>query len=69
MQAEREHNNRAWLAWHIVALDRSKRLPKLQSMMARRQSRSRQSWQEQQRIMGQWIAVTKQIESWKAAIQ
>jgi hypothetical protein len=44
---EREHNDRAWLAWTTVALDRSQRLPKLQSLMVRPRHRRQQSWQEQ----------------------
>lgn len=30
---EREINERLWLAWHIVALDRTDRLPKLESLL------------------------------------
>ena len=33
---EREHNERAWLAWHIAALTRAKKLPKLETLMHRR---------------------------------
>jgi hypothetical protein len=51
--ARREHNQRAWLAWHIAALQRSKKLPKLKSMLAREKPRI-QSWQEQASIMQQW---------------
>ena len=29
----RETNERIWLAWHIVALDRTEKLPKLDSLM------------------------------------
>ena len=30
---ERETNERIWLAWHIVALDRTEKLPKLETLM------------------------------------
>lgn len=30
---ERENNERMSLAWHIVALDRSKKLPKIETLM------------------------------------
>lgn len=32
---EREANERLWLAWHIVALDRTEKLPKLETLMIR----------------------------------
>lgn len=48
------------MAWHIVALGRAKKIPRLEVMMAkRRASATRQSWQEQQRIMDMWVAVTR----------
>ena len=31
---ERETNDRLWLAWHIVALDRTEKLPKLETLMS-----------------------------------
>lgn len=30
---DREANERMWLAWHIVALDRTKKLPKLETLL------------------------------------
>jgi hypothetical protein len=33
MRLKREHNETAWLAWHVEALARSKRLPKLRELM------------------------------------
>ena len=30
--AQTEHRNRAWLAWHIEALQRTKRLPRLSDL-------------------------------------
>jgi len=32
---ERESDERIWLAWHIVALDRTQKLPQLQDLLAR----------------------------------
>jgi hypothetical protein len=51
----REHNSRAWLAWHIAALQRTKKLPTLRSMLAKEKPRA-QSWQEQIEIMRQYAA-------------
>jgi hypothetical protein len=31
----RQHNERAWLAWHIAALPRAKKFPKLEKMMVK----------------------------------
>lgn len=51
--ARREHNQRAWLAWHVAALQRAKKLPTLKSMLARDRPRP-QSWQQQSTIMQSW---------------
>ena len=37
---EREHRRDAWLAWHIAALSRAKRLPTLQRLIAPGKSRA-----------------------------
>jgi hypothetical protein len=57
----REHDNRAWLAWHIVALSKPKRLPKLSKLLApkKHEPKKPQSWQQQWAIMNQWAAATK----------
>ena len=31
----REHDERAWLAWHIAALGRTKKMPKLSDLMSK----------------------------------
>ena len=31
-----EHNDRAWLAWHVAAMSRGKRLPALRTLMQKR---------------------------------
>jgi hypothetical protein len=52
------HNEHAWLAYHTAALHRVKRMPKLQTLLAK-QPRRKQTWQEQLHIMRMWEAVTK----------
>ena len=39
-----EHNARAWLAWHIAALQRQKKLPPLKNLQMRERPRKQQSW-------------------------
>ena len=39
----RETNERVWLAWHIVALDRTDKLPKLESLMQSEVQRERKT--------------------------
>ncbi len=51
-----EHNARAWLAWHVAALQRQKKLPPLQNLLTRERPR-RQTWQEQLKIVELWQAV------------
>lgn len=34
-----EHNGRVWLAWHIAALSRQQKLPKMSSLLAREKKR------------------------------
>lgn len=54
----REHNTAAWLAWHIEGLARSKRLPKLNSLlMGDGKPRPAQTWQEQYAIALMWQSV------------
>jgi len=58
----REHDDRAWLAWHIEALHRSKRLPKLKTLMhnARPAKKRQQTVDEQIAIAQMWhAAVTR----------
>jgi hypothetical protein len=55
----RAHNDRAWLAWHIVALPQMKRLPKLDKLTIRRRDAARrtaQSIDEQIAIARHWSA-------------
>lgn len=48
MIREREHNERAWLAWHIVALDRVKKFPDLEKLLIRPEAKRRQTPEEQE---------------------
>ncbi|WP_091952067.1 hypothetical protein [Phyllobacterium sp. YR620] len=54
----REHNERVWTVWHIEALQRSKRLPKLKDMQsgAAAAPKRRQTVEEQIAIAMQWTA-------------
>lgn len=51
-----EHNARAWLAWHVAALYRAKKMPPLKKLMAQ-EKRRRQTWQEQLQIAQLWQAL------------
>lgn len=55
----KEHNDRAWLAWHIEALARQKKLPKLKSLLidaAAAKPKRRQTVEEQIAIAHRWTA-------------
>ncbi|MQP38651.1 hypothetical protein CQ059_04855 [Brucella pseudogrignonensis] len=54
----RERNENAWLAWHIEALARSKKLPKLADMMetSPKKQKRRQTVAEQISIAHRWTA-------------
>jgi hypothetical protein len=41
-QFEREHNERAWLAWHAAALPLQKQFPKLESLMHKQKRQRRE---------------------------
>lgn len=51
----RQHNERAWLAWHIAGLQRSKKLPDL-ARLQHKEPRRPQTWQEQLAIAHMWAA-------------
>lgn len=54
----REHNTAAWMVWHIEGLARSKRLPKLKSLLVSDGKPARkQTWQEQKAIAMMWKSV------------
>lgn len=49
---EREANERMSLAWHIVGLDRTKKLPKLETLMIRKAPASRRKQTPEQILVG-----------------
>jgi hypothetical protein len=51
---EREHNERAWLAWHTAAFHRTKKMPQLRDIQTKHTARKRQSWREQWEVMAEW---------------
>lgn len=56
-----EHNDRAWMAWHIAALSRMKKLPKLKDLFLkplRAQPVRPQTPEEQLAVWKQWAAAT-----------
>jgi predicted alpha-1,6-mannanase (GH76 family) len=56
-QLKDEHNERAWLAWHIAALQRSKKFPHLRSLLVK-ESETQPSWQQQLEGLKQWVQAT-----------
>lgn len=56
-----EHNGLMCQAWHIEALRRAKKLPKLDKLLVK-QRRPRQSWQEQMQIMSMWAAAMRKFD-------
>lgn len=50
------------LAWHVAALTRAKRMPKLKTLMAKAAARRTQTWQEQMAVMDAWVAHTARAE-------
>lgn len=57
----REHNERAWLAWHTAALMRAKKMPNIKKLMSKAPGRTAQTWQQQMAVMDQWVAHTAQV--------
>lgn len=51
----REQDDRAWLAWHVEALHRTKKLPKLKDMLRGKSSR-RKTPEEMIAIAHRWTA-------------
>lgn len=58
LRLKREQTERAWLAWTTAALMRSKKMPKLATLIDGKKPapRPRQTWQEQLAIMEHWAA-------------
>lgn len=54
---KREHNDRAWLAWHIEALARQKKLPKLKELLHSEKPSGRKMTPEQlESVTRSWLA-------------
>jgi Uri superfamily endonuclease len=53
---EREHNERAWLAWHIAYLPRTKKPVKLNDMLSGKREKRQQTVEEQVSIAMRWTA-------------
>ena len=61
---EREQSDRAWLAWHIAALQRTKKLPRLRDLQPRsRPKTGAQSPAEMIAIARQWHAKIKAMQN------
>jgi len=59
----REHNELAWLAWHVAAMTRSKKkLPDLKKLLSKTTSGKKQDWQQQMAVMDMWVAHTQRIQ-------
>ena len=55
---ERAYNDRMSLAWHIAALPRTKKFPKLKSLLQKQRAKpEQQSWQQQVDIAKKWTAL------------
>lgn len=52
-----EHNERAWLAWHTAGLSRTKKMPRLESMLAKKPT-GRPKWEEQLEGLKRWVKAT-----------
>lgn len=61
-QFQREHNERAWLGWHIAALSRAKKLPDLRKLQARAPATPRQ----QQTPDQQWAVYQAMAQAQRA---
>lgn len=44
---KREHDERAWLAWHTAALPRTKKFPPLKDLLIGAKPKRPKTWQEQ----------------------
>lgn len=53
---EREHQGRAWQAWHTAVLPRLKKFPTLESLMGVKRKATRQTVSEMDAIFRAWAA-------------
>lgn len=49
------------LAWHVAMLGRTKKMPPLKKLMTKAGTSRKQTWQQQQAIMDQWVAHTNRV--------
>lgn len=54
-----------WVAYHAEMLARSKKLPKLETILRRLTKPQRKTWQQQMAVMDQWSTVMKNIQAKK----
>jgi phosphohistidine phosphatase SixA len=62
---EREHFGRVWLAWHVAAFHRVKKLPKLEKLLVSKTTRPRQTWRQQLAVMEAWAAAREKAKKMK----
>jgi hypothetical protein len=56
----REHNERAWAAWHVAALSRAKKIPKLETLLIKDgPAKAARSTQDMGAVLDMWRAVTE----------
>jgi hypothetical protein len=66
MRQDREHDERAWLAWHIAYLPRSKRPVRLKEMQTRNNNKRKQTYEEQISIAYAWTAALAKVSPLKS---
>lgn len=56
-KSSREHNQRAWIAWHIAALSRVRKFPKLETLLVKDRAAARRRRQ----TPDQMLAIAKMM--------
>jgi hypothetical protein len=54
----REHNERAWLAYHIATLSRARKIVPLRDLQVRPRTARQRTWQEQLDALQSWVVAT-----------
>ncbi|WP_441280504.1 hypothetical protein [Tardiphaga sp. 862_B3_N1_1] len=60
-QLRREHNERAWLAWHTAVIPRQKKIPELKKLLAPDPKARRQQTPDQQWAVFQAMAEASKV--------